>query len=312
MKYRVLGRGGPKVSVIGLGTTAFMGIFGRRDPGAVADTLRLGLDSGINLVDTAPSYGNGFAETMLGTVLRGRRHEVVLTTKVGCYAPEEFDFSEQRIRSGLEDSLRRLETDHVDILLAHDIEYADPRHVTTVVLPLLEKLKAEGKARAVGVSGLPLSVLDTAVSAAELDVVLSYCRYGVHDTSLTAAARRWRERGTGTVLGSAVAMGLLTQAGPPRWHPAPSELRAAAARAAALCAERGADLATLTIQFAFANDALGSVLTGTADGDHLRAMIRALDTAPDPQLLADVRSVFAGVANPTWPSGNGLWPDDGS
>ncbi|MFE0475077.1 aldo/keto reductase [Streptomyces sp. NPDC058947] len=308
MKYRALGRGGPRVSALGLGTTSLMGIFGRRDPRAVADTLRFGLDHGVNVLDTAPSYGEGFAETVVGQVIRGRRDEVVLSTKVGCWAPEEFDFSARRIRAGFEESLRRLGTDHVDVLLAHDIEYGDPAEITGTVLPLLLRLKEEGKARAVGVSGLPLPVLDTVVETGGLDVVLSYCRYGLHDTALEQYARRWSDRGVATLLGSPAAMGLLTQAGPPAWHPASPELREAASRAAALCARHGADLALLALQFALADDTVGCVVTGTGDRDHLAATLRAVDTPPDAELLAEVRGVFAGVPDPGWPSGNGLWP----
>ncbi|NEA68997.1 aldo/keto reductase [Streptomyces sp. SID12488] len=308
MKYRTLGRGGPRISALGLGTTSLMGIFGRRDPDVVADTLRHGLDRGINVLDTAPSYGGGFAEEIVGRVLRGRRDEVVLSTKVGCWAPEEFDFSARRIREGFEDSLRRLGTDHVDVLLAHDIEYGDPEEITGTVLPLLARLKEEGKARAVGVSGLPLPVLDGAVATGGVDVVLSYCRYGLHDTALEKPAVRWAEDGVTTLLGSPVAMGLLTQTGPPSWHPGSLELRAAASRAAALCAREGTDLALLALQFALANENLGTVLTGTGDRAHLAEMVRAADTPPDPQLLTAVLAEFADVPDVSWPSGGGRWP----
>ncbi|MEU8891517.1 aldo/keto reductase [Streptomyces sp. NPDC048442] len=307
MHYRTLGPNGPRVSALGLGTTSLMGIFGKRDPAVIADTLRRGLDLGINLVDTAPSYGKGFAETVVGEVLRGRRDEVVLSTKVGCWSPEEFDFSPDRIRTGLEDSLRRLGTDHVDVLLAHDIEYGDPGEILTTVLPLLETLKREGKARAVGVSGLPLPVLESAVAAGGVDVVLSYCRYGPHDTALEKPAADWRARGVATLLGSPAVMGLLTQAGPPSWHSASPALRAAAARAAALCAERGGDLALLALQFALAQDDLAAVLTGTGDRDHLEAAVRAAQSAPDEELLAEVLALFADVSDPSWPSGGENW-----
>ncbi|NDZ83245.1 aldo/keto reductase [Streptomyces sp. SID10853] len=309
MRYRTLGPDGPRVSALGLGTTSLMGIFGKRDPDTVADTLRRGLDLGINLVDTAPSYGKGFAETVLGEVLRGRRDEVVVSTKIGCWSPEEFDFSPGRIRSGLEDSLRRLGTDHVDVLLAHDIEYGGRDEIIGTVLPLLASLKREGKARAVGVSGLPLPVLESAVAAGGVDVVLSYCRYGPHDTALEKPVADWRALGVATLLGSPAAMGLLTQAGPPSWHPAPPALREAAARAAALCADRGADLALLALQFALAQDDLAAVLTGTGDREHLEASVRAAATAPDEELLADVLALFADVPGPSWPSDDGNWPD---
>ncbi|MFE9426418.1 aldo/keto reductase [Kitasatospora sp. NPDC006697] len=302
MEYRRLGDIGVEVSRLGLGTTSFMGIFGRRDPEECLRTLRHGLDRGITLIDTAPSYGNGLAEEMVGRALRGRRDEVVVCTKVGSYAPEEFDFSPRRIRSELEASLTRLGTDRVDVLLAHDIEFGEPDLVLGEVLPLLEELRAEGKARAVGVSGLSLPALTAAVEAGALDAVLSYCRYGLHDRSLAPAARDWAGRGAGTLLGSPAAMGLLTAKGAPKWHPAAAELKAAAGRAARLCAAHGTDLAFLAMQFAFAQQDLATVLTGTGDAAHLDQNLRALATAPDPDLLAAVLAVFAEVAQTTWKS----------
>ncbi|MEU6172038.1 aldo/keto reductase [Streptantibioticus parmotrematis] len=300
MEHRRIGESGPEVSRLGLGTTSFMGIFGRRDPEDCLNTLLYGLDQGVNFVDTAPSYGDGLAEEMVGRALRGRRDAFVVSTKAGCYTPERFDFSPARIRDGLETSLRRLGTDHVDVLLAHDIEFGDPDRVIGEVLPLLEQLRAEGKARAVGVSGLKLSALTTAVRAARLDVVLSYCRYGPHDRSLTPAARDWAARGTGTVLGSPAAMGLLTPKGPPSWHPASAALKDAAVRAARLCADAGTDLAFLAMQFAFAQDDLACVLTGTGTEAHLDENLRAMTTPPDPELLARITALFDEVAENTW------------
>ncbi|MDH6115449.1 L-galactose dehydrogenase [Kitasatospora sp. MAP12-15] len=300
MEYRRLGNTGLEVSRLGLGTTSFMGIFGRRDPEESLRTLLHGLDSGINLIDTAPSYGGGLAEEMVGRALRGRRDEVVVGTKVGCYAPEEFDFSARRIRAEFEASLDRLGTDHVDVLLAHDIEFGEPGQVIGEVLPLLEQLRAEGRARAIGVSGLTLPVLAAALEAASLDVVLSYCRYGLHDQGLAGSAADWSGRQVATLLGSPVAMGLLTTGGAPSWHPAAPELKAAAARAAALCAGHGTDLAFLAMQFASGQDDLASVLTGTGSRSHLEENIRAFGTAPDPELLKAVTAIFAEVPQNTW------------
>ncbi|MDX2938362.1 aldo/keto reductase [Streptomyces ipomoeae] len=312
MRYSTLGSTGLKVSRLGLGTTTFMGIFTRRSPDDCVRVLLRGLDAGINLVDTAPSYGEGLAEEMVGRALRGRRDDVVLTTKVGSYVPEAFDFSPRRIRSGLEDSLRRLGTDHVDVLFAHDIEYGHPEQILGEVLPLLAELRDEGKTRAIGVSGLLLEPLGTAVDRAGVDVVQTYCRYGLHDQSLVEPATGWRASGAGTVLGSPVAMGLLTQAGPPAWHPAHPTLKAAAREAAALCAAHGTDLAALAMRYALDCPYLDSVLTGAGDPDHLDRNLLALDTAAEPDLLQAVLRCFSDVAERTWPSGDGAWATAGS
>ncbi|MEW9519750.1 aldo/keto reductase [Streptomyces tubercidicus] len=308
MKYSTLGTTGLKVSRLGLGTTTFMGIFARRSPDESVRVLQRGLEAGITLVDTAPSYGEGLAEEWVGRALRGRRDDVVLTTKAGSYAPETFDFSPARIRSGLEDSLRRLGTDHVDVLFAHDIEYGSPEQILGDVLPLLKQLRDEGKTRAIGVSGLLLEPLGAAVEQAAVDVVQTYCRYGLHDQSLVGPATGWRARGVATILGSPVAMGLLTQAGAPDWHPAHPALRAAARTAAALCAGQGTDLASLAMRYALACPQLDAVLTGAGDPDHLDRNLLAVEAPPDPELLAAVLACFAEVSQRTWPSGNGAWP----
>ncbi|MEU5836899.1 aldo/keto reductase [Streptomyces diacarni] len=310
MRYSTLGATGLKVSRLGLGTTTFMGIFARRPPQASQRVLLRGLDAGITLVDTAPSYGQGLAEEWVGRALRGRREEVVLTTKAGCYAPGSFDFSPARIRSGLEDSLRRLGTGHVDVLFAHDVEHCAPGRLVEEVLPVLERLRDEGKTRAVGVSGLLLEPLAAAVRHAGAEVVQSYCRYGLHDRSLAAPAADWRARRVATILGSPLAMGLLTRAGPPGWHPAPAALRAAARRAAAVCAEHGTDLASLAMRYALACPQLDAVLTGAGDPGHLDRNLRAVESAPEPEVLDAVLGCFADVTERTWPSGDGGEGDD--
>ncbi|MGW5761515.1 aldo/keto reductase [Streptomyces tendae] len=312
VRYRALGNTGLKVSRLGLGTTTFMGIFARRPADDCVRVLLHGLDAGINLVDTAPSYGEGLAEEMVGRALRGRRNDVVLTTKVGSYVPQVFDFSPRRIRSGLEGSLRRLGTDHVDVLFAHDIEFGRPEQILDQVLPLLTELRDEGKTRAVGVSGLLLEPLGTAVDRAGVDVVQTYCRYGPHDQSLLAPAIGWQANGTGTILGSPTAMGLLTRAGPPAWHPAHRALKDAAREAAALCTAHGTDLAALAMRFALDCPYLDSVLTGAGTPGHLDRNLRALDTATEPDLLQKVLQRFSEVAERTWPSGNGAWGTAGS
>ncbi|MCP2260956.1 L-galactose dehydrogenase [Streptoalloteichus tenebrarius] len=310
MRHRRLGRTGLAVSALGLGTTAFRGTYPRRDPDEASRALRLGLDLGITVVDTGPSCGAGVAEEMTGRALRGRRNEVVLVTRVGCHAHEEFDLSPRRIRQELAHSLRRLGTDHVDVLLAHGIEFGEPERVLGQVLPLLADLRREGLARAVGVSGLVLPALTAAVETGVVDVVLSYCRFGLHDQAMAPAAERWRERGVGIVLGGPVAMGLLTAAGPPRWHPASPGLRSAARHAAALCAEHGVDLAFLAMQYALTHSRADCVLTGTGRTEHLLANLRALETPLDEELLAQVLGIFAAVRERTWPSGDPRWREE--
>ncbi len=111
----------------------------------------------------------------------------------------------------------------------------------------------------------------------------------------------------GVISASPLSMGLLTNQGPPAWHPAPAELRAACAGAAALCAGRGADVAELAIQYAVREAGIATTLVGMCTREQVRRNVAcaaaAFAAAGDAALLEDVRAVLAPVRNMTWPSG---------
>src|SRR5215207_4597864 len=118
MQYRPLGQTGFNVSVIGYGASPLGHEFGPADFDEGVRAVHAAVDRGINFFDVSPFYGRTVAEDRLGRALEGRRDKVVLATKVGRYGrePEECDYSATRVASSVEGSLRRLRTDHVDLL----------------------------------------------------------------------------------------------------------------------------------------------------------------------------------------------------
>jgi aryl-alcohol dehydrogenase-like predicted oxidoreductase len=148
--YRQLGRSGLTVSVVGLGCNNFGG---RVDLGRTASIVDAALDEGITLLDTADIYGNrGGSETLLGQVLKGRRDRVMLATKFGMDmggGPAEARGSRWYIRRAIEASLRRLQTDFVDLYQLH---LPDPRTPIDETLAALHELVTEGKVRYLGSS----------------------------------------------------------------------------------------------------------------------------------------------------------------
>ena len=161
MQYRELGKTGLRVSLLGLGAVAF----GRTDGLKFAATPRLptmrdlselltaARDAGVNLIDTAPAYG--VSEERLGELLMVQRDEWVLCTKVGEIfesGTSRWDFSPEHTRRSVHESLRRLRTDHLDVVLVHsngdDLEIM--RNLGT--LQMLAQLKQEGSIRAFGMS----------------------------------------------------------------------------------------------------------------------------------------------------------------
>jgi|SRR5579883_2309107 len=307
MRHHPLGNTGLNVSVLSLGGAAFGQQYGPVSAAEAADTVHAAVDAGVNLIDTSAYYGKGASELALGQALRGGwRDKVYLCTKAGRLDRAVFDFSPDGMERCLDGSLARLGTDHVDILLAHDIEFApDFAAVFDETAGVLHKLKRKGKCRFVGMSCYPLGLLRKAIEQCDLDVVISYCHFNLQNQTLLTGLMPTAERyGVGVLNASPLGMGLLTDQGPQPWHPAGPDVKAACRRAAELCRDRGADVAFLGMQFCYAEDRIPSTITGAAKRAELDANLRALTEPIDEQLLADVRRVLEPVRNLTWPSGN--------
>ncbi|SER25356.1 Predicted oxidoreductase [Lentzea albida] len=161
MKYRMLGNTGVHVSTVSLGTMTFGGAgtalgdaLGGLDQAAADAVVGRALDDGITLVDTADVYSAGESEVLLGRALKGRRDDVVLATKFSARVgegPNRVGASRLHLVRALEDSLRRLGTDHVDLYQLHSFDPVTPVHET---LAALDDVVRQGKVRYVGCSNL--------------------------------------------------------------------------------------------------------------------------------------------------------------
>lgn len=307
MNSRTLGRTGLSVSALSLGGAQFGQQYGPLSVPQAANVVHSAIDAGVNLIDTSAFYGRGTSETILGEVLSGGwREKVSICTKAGRLDREKFDFTPAGMRSCFEASLKRLRTDHVEILLAHDIEFADDyERVFTETADVLHQLKKEGKTRFVGMSCYPLGLLTQAIERCHLDVVISYCHFNLQDTTMLTELMPVAEKhGVGVLNASPLGMGLLTNQGPQPWHPAGDDIKAACRSAAELCRSRGADISFLGMQFCLGEPRIPSTVTGAATLDELNTNLRAMATPIDAGLLADVQAVLAPVRNKTWPCGN--------
>lgn len=149
MEFRRLGRSGLRVSAIGLGTNNF----GKRvDSNGTAQIIQQALAEGINFFDTANIYSAGLSEEYIGKALKGRRHEALIATKVGGSigdGPNQSGASRRHIRLEVENSLRRLNTEYIDLYQIHFKDYSTPIDET---LRTLDDLIREGKVRYIGCS----------------------------------------------------------------------------------------------------------------------------------------------------------------
>lgn len=316
MIYRALGKTGLRTSLIGFGASPLGNEFGASEPQEGKRAVHHAIEQGINYFDVAPYYGRTLAETRLGEALVGYRHKVLLATKTGRYGKDReigFDFSAGRVIRSLEESLRRLRTDYIDVFQIHDIEYARKEQIIEETMPAMIKLKESGKVRFVGITGYPLGILRDVALATNVDTILSYCRYNLMDTAmddiLTPVAKR---QGIGLINGSPLHMRVLSDLGAPGWHPAPERVRAMGSRVAAYCRSRGVDISDLAMRFVLQHDYVASTLVGMSKVRSVERNLRSLGKEPDPELLAAVRKMIEPVANIPWKEGRPENDDPGA
>ncbi len=159
MQYRKLGSTGFESSEVGFGAWAIGGSWGAQDDGDSLQALHAAIDAGINFIDTAAGYGNGHSERLIGQVIKERKESIFVATKTppsaGDWPPNPYEqvndrYSEAYLRENIEERLRCLGTEAIDLLQLHTWTRAwnrDPQP-----LEILQKLKQEGKIRAIGIS----------------------------------------------------------------------------------------------------------------------------------------------------------------
>ena len=177
---------GCAVPVLGFGAATLGEEYGPLDEAVGARAVHAAVDAGMTFFDVAPYYGCGLAEERLGRALQGRSERVFLATKCARFGLDDFDFSAARVRSSLEESLRRLRTDRIDLLQIHDVEFGDPEQVIAETIPAARELQRAGKVRFVGITGLPVRLLRRIAERAAVDTILSYAHY-----TLLADGLRW-------------------------------------------------------------------------------------------------------------------------
>jgi aryl-alcohol dehydrogenase-like predicted oxidoreductase len=324
VEYRLLGRTGLRVSTLCLGTV----LFGTYVPNDESKRIvHAALDRGVNFVDTAEIYQRpnyGAAEELLGRALQGRRHDVILATKKR-YDPGQFrtgrptdvGLSRREIVAGIEGSLRRLQTDYVDLYYPHHV---DPEVDLEESLRAFDDLVRAGKVRAIGLSNYPASLVVESLWIADRRNLNPVCcvqtLYNLlareAGGDLAAASQR---HGLSLVAYSPLAGGVLTgkyaegvppdsraatfqhrEAGRPGHVPVLSQANlAAAARVAEVAAEVGATATQLSVAWVLHQRAVASAIVGASRVEQLDELVGAADLRLDADVLAATGRV-SGVA----------------
>jgi L-galactose dehydrogenase len=299
MLTRPLGKTGLQVPVLGFGASSIGQEFRRVNLEEAMQSVRVALECGLNFIDTSPFYGRGMSEVLLGLALRDvARESYTLCTKLGRYDLGHFDFSARRVAESVDVSLHRLGTDHLDIVLCHDVEFVPMQQIVDETIPALRKMQRQGKARFIGFSGYPQKIFRFICDRTEVDCVLSYNQYTLQNTRFADETIPYlKARGVGILNAGPFSARLLTNAPLPKWLKEPDAVKAAARKAAELCAKRGSDIARLALQFSVANADIATTIAGSANPENIRRWAQWVAEPLDQQLLTEVREIFLPVKN---------------
>lgn len=299
MQTRRLGKTDLQLPILSFGASSLGQEFRSVKLDEALESVRVALECGLNFIDTSPFYGRGMSEVLLGVALKGvPRESYTLCTKLGRYDLAHFDFSAKRVAESVDVSLHRLGTDHLDIVLCHDIEFVPMQQIVDETIPALKKIRQSGKVRFIGISGYPQKAFRFVCDQTDIDCVLSYNQYTLQNTRfLDESVPYLKSKGVGVMNAGPFSARLLTNAPLPKWLKEPENVKSAARQAAELCASRGVDIAQLALQFSCAHPDIATTVAGSANPTNIRNWAKWLAEPIDQQLLAEVQTIFAPVKN---------------
>jgi len=310
MKYKKFGNTGLQVSVLSLGTGGFCAQYGDYSLEECKATVLEALKSGINYIDTAPWYGHGVSETILGKCLEGiPRKAYYLATKVCRYEkdPKEmFDFSAQKTKESINTSLKRLGVDYIDVLQVHDIEFAPSLDmVLNETLPTVEQAVKDGKAKFIGVTGYPVSTLAECIkrSTVKIDSILAYTRLSLVDQTLKQYLPFFQSKNLGIINAAAHCMGLLSDIGPPEWHPATTKIMEACAEARNYCKEQNVAIGKLALYFCLQQPDVHTNLVGMNRTDLVKCNLEVLYAGlsdKEKSAMEHIQKIFGKLTTTHW------------
>lgn len=307
MQYRTLGRTGIKVSPFCLGAMMF-GTVGNADHDDAVRIIHKALDAGINMIDTADAYSRGESEEIVGKALKGRRGNVVLATKAHLPMgddPNQQGNSRRWLFQAVEDSLRRLQTDHIDLFQIH--RPAPDTDIEETLSALTDLIRA-GKLRAIGSSTFPASEIVEAQWVAERRGLARFRSEQPSYSILNRGIERevlpvCQKYGMGTMVWSPLAMGMLTgryrrdqetDSGRKRFNPRymtdPAKLDAVE-RLIPLAAEAGLPLTHMALAFVIAHPGVTAAILGPRTMAQLDDLLAAAGVALSDDILARIDEI---------------------
>lgn len=311
---RPLGKTDLKLSALGFGASSIGAEFGQRDWQASLECVRTAFEAGMTYIDTAAYYGRGMSEVLLGMILpEFPRDQLVISTKLGRYAPKHFDFSAKRVAESVDVSLERMQLDVIDMVFCHDIEYGDIHQIIEETLPALKRQVEKGKVRYVGISGYPMKNFERVIPTGLLDCIITYNHYTLQNDMAMRILPLAEKYSVGVINAAPFSARLLSGLPLPVWHKATDHVRSVAAKAVQFCREAGTCIEKIALQYSTRHSGFSSCLVGSARSEEVQQLIRWFSEPYDEKLVREVQEILKPIHN--WyyiegrPENNDLnWP----
>ena len=323
MPRRVLGRTGLAVSVLGFGTAPLGDLYAKLDDATAIAAAERAFELGVNLLDTSPHYGRGLAEHRCGTAIRRvPRQNIVVCTKVGrwmdpFHRPSDasgfvggqphcavVDYSYDGTMRSVEQSLLRLGTDRLDLLLIHDVDVwthgVDAieqrfREAMAGAYVALDRLRGEGVVAGIGIGVNEAEMCVRFAAAGSFDTMLLAGRYSLlEQPALAQFLPLAQQQGIGVLLGGVFNSGILATGAVPgakyNYRDAPPQILARVADIERVCAAHGVALPTVALHFALGHPAVVSVVLGAQNPQEVERNVDALSSQVPAALWSDLKA----------------------
>lgn len=297
MERRRLGQTDLEVPIISFGASSLGHAFGHVSLEAGLEAVRTALELGITHFDTSPFYGRGISEAILGIALQGvPRSRYTISTKLGRYDEDKFDFRPKRVHESVDTSLFRLGVDYLDIVFLHDLEFTDFERSLDDAMPALLREKEKGKVRYIGIAGYPFMPLLYAMANYDIDVTLNYNHYTLQNRRLVNELLPLTdERRVGVLNAAPFAQRLLTHLELPPWHPADVEMREACRQAIVYCHANDINPAKLCVQFSTHHPGLPTCVIGTGNAENVREWVRWISDPYEDEAIFEVQKILQAI-----------------
>jgi D-threo-aldose 1-dehydrogenase len=323
LSRRALGRTGLQVSVLGFGTAPLGDFYARLDDDAAIATVERAFALGINLLDTSPLYGHGLSEHRCGTAVRRvPRQDIVICTKIGRWMnpfhgrgdgsgfvggqPHRavIDYSYDGTMRSVEQSLLRLGTDRLDLLLIHDVDVWTHgidaiedrfREAMAGAYVALDRLRGEGVVAGIGVGVNEAEMCVRFAQAGSFDTMLLAGRYSLlEQPALTEFLPLAQRQGIGVMLGGIFNSGILATGAVSgakyNYQDAPPGVLAKVAEIQRICAAHNVALPTAALHFALGHPAVASVVLGAQNPQEVERNVAALSSKVPAALWSDLKT----------------------